>query len=219
LTDPIPKPPKPLRFKAAFTSGDIRSAEIIRVQGVTKSYDGNLVLDNLDFTLGPGARIAVLGPNGCGKTTLLRILAGRDVPDSGTIVLAPGVRLGHLPQEPENVDSSLTVLDYYRRDLPGREEDFIFSLVTCGLFGYDEIRKTLDQLSLGQVRSWKLPGLSHRNRTSSSSTSRPTTSPWIYWSLSRPLFPRSPVRYSSYLTTAVFSAGSVERPISFKRTD
>jgi len=64
-----------------------------------KSYNLNTILEDVSFSIGPGQRAGLIGPNGCGKTTLLRILAGEETPDRGHVALAPGdLRLGYLPQ-------------------------------------------------------------------------------------------------------------------------
>ncbi len=156
MEDPTPKPPKPLRFKASFVPSEIKSAEIMRATGLSKSYNNNTILQDMSFTLGTNSRVVIIGANGSGKTTLLRMLSGKEKPDSGEVMWAPNIRLGYLPQEPDSVERELTVLDYYRLGLTGYEEDFIFGLVTCGLFGYGEINKTLDQLSLGQIRKLEI---------------------------------------------------------------
>jgi ATPase subunit of ABC transporter with duplicated ATPase domains len=67
-----------------------------------------VVLDAVDVSIGPRTRLGVVGPNGVGKTTLLRLLAGLDQPDRGTVVATPpAVRVGYLPQEPERGDELL----------------------------------------------------------------------------------------------------------------
>ncbi len=66
------------------------------------------VLDAVDVSVGPRTRLGVVGPNGVGKTTLLRLLAGVDRPDRGTVTATPpSVRVGYLPQEPERGDETL----------------------------------------------------------------------------------------------------------------
>jgi ATP-binding cassette, subfamily F, member 3 len=76
---------------------------------ITKSYGLHTVLQDITFSLSNGERIGLIGPNGCGKTTLLRILAGREQPDSGTVThTRPGLRIGYLPQGFE-LDPSLTL--------------------------------------------------------------------------------------------------------------
>jgi len=156
MKNPIPRPPKPLSFRTTIVSSEIRSVEIIQAEGLSKSYDSNTILDNISFTLSADSRIVITGPNGSGKTTLLRVLSGKEQPDRGKVAWAPNVRLGYLPQEPDTTRRELTVLEYYRSGLTGYDEDFIFGLVTCGLFNYDEIGKTLDQLSLGQIRKLEI---------------------------------------------------------------
>ena len=59
----------------------------IRVESVSKSYDGEVILDNLSLEIPGGKFFALLGPSGCGKTTLLRLIAGLETVDSGKIFL------------------------------------------------------------------------------------------------------------------------------------
>src|SRR4051812_21916218 len=69
---------------------------------VSKSYGPHVVLQRVSFTVAPGMRIGVVAPNGTGKSTLLRILAGLEAPDSGSVAcVPPGATVGYLPQEPE----------------------------------------------------------------------------------------------------------------------
>jgi ATP-binding cassette subfamily F protein 3 len=66
---------------------------------IFKSFGIRLILQDISFSINPGERVGLIGPNGCGKTTLLQILAGMDKPDSGTISrLSPSPRVGYLPQ-------------------------------------------------------------------------------------------------------------------------
>ena len=72
------------------------------------------MLDRVDVSIGPRTRLGVVGPNGVGKSTLLRILAGQERPDRGTITTTPPtLRVGHLVQEPERTDE--TVLEFLGR--------------------------------------------------------------------------------------------------------
>ena len=75
---------------------------------ITRSHGAFVVLDGVSVTVGPRSRIGVVGPNGVGKTTLLRILAGLEPPDSGRLTLAPPtLNVGYLPQELEPVPGEI----------------------------------------------------------------------------------------------------------------
>ena len=71
-------------------------------RGVTVSFGDHLVLDDVDVVVAPRDRIGLVAPNGTGKSTLLRVLAGQHVPDRGSVTLAPpSATVGYLPQEPD----------------------------------------------------------------------------------------------------------------------
>lgn len=75
-------------------------------EGITKSWSDRDVLKNVAFTLAPGDRVGLVGPNGQGKTTLIRIVAGLEKPTSGTLQFKTGLRVGYLPQDPPALEGS-----------------------------------------------------------------------------------------------------------------
>ena len=87
-----------------------------------KAYNLNTILEDVSFNINPGERAGLIGPNGCGKTTLLRILAGEESPDRGHVSLTPGhLRVGYLPQGME-IDPQLT-LDQVLRNVLGDPQE------------------------------------------------------------------------------------------------
>jgi ATP-binding cassette subfamily F protein 3 len=74
---------------------------LITVTNLSKSFGPVDLFSGVSFAIPKGARLALVGPNGCGKTTMLRILVGLDEPSGGTIARAKAIRLGYLPQEAE----------------------------------------------------------------------------------------------------------------------
>jgi ATP-binding cassette subfamily F protein 3 len=71
---------------------------MLTVHHLSKSYELQTLFENVSFSLNPGERVGLVGPNGCGKTTLLRILAGEETASSGTVSRDPRLRIGYLPQ-------------------------------------------------------------------------------------------------------------------------
>lgn len=71
---------------------------MIQVDDLTLAYSGNPVFEDVSFTINPGERCGLVGRNGSGKTSLLRLLVGQEVPDRGTISLSKGYQLGYLDQ-------------------------------------------------------------------------------------------------------------------------
>ncbi len=74
---------------------------LVTINNITKSYDPDIILDDISVAIAPGDRIGLIGRNGCGKTTLLKIIAGLLTDIKGDVVVARGVRIGYLSQEPE----------------------------------------------------------------------------------------------------------------------
>ena len=89
-----------------FTATERRSKRLIATDSVTKELGGRTLFRNLDLTLGPGTRIGILGRNGTGKTTLLRILAGEIEPDSGRVDRASALRIVYFDQTRQQLDQS-----------------------------------------------------------------------------------------------------------------
>jgi len=71
---------------------------LLTAQGITKTFSGRTVLDNVALTVGGGEIVTVIGPNGAGKSTLLRILLALMPADAGEVARRPGLRIGYMPQ-------------------------------------------------------------------------------------------------------------------------
>lgn len=82
---------------------------VVRADGVSKSFDGRLLLDDLSFLLPPGGIVGVIGPNGAGKTTLLRLLAELDAPDEGTLEVGDTVEVAYVDQSRDSLNPDAKV--------------------------------------------------------------------------------------------------------------
>ena len=78
--------------------------KIIELKNVTKSFDGETVLDNISLDIYDNEFITLLGPSGCGKTTTLRLIGGFETPDSGDVVFM-GERINDVPPYKRNVNT------------------------------------------------------------------------------------------------------------------
>ena len=91
---------------------------LLSAERVTKTYGTRVLLDQASFYLERGDKVGVIGVNGTGKSTLLRLLAGVEEPDEGVVTLYPNVRLGYLPQDPK-FQGERTVLEQVLLGLDG----------------------------------------------------------------------------------------------------
>ncbi len=105
---------------------------VIEVEGLAKGYGGPPVFTDVDFALEKGERILVMGLNGAGKTSLLRILARQTEPDAGQITFGIGVSAGYYAQEHEGISAGKSVLDHMR-EMATIEDERLRSLI--GMFG------------------------------------------------------------------------------------
>jgi sulfate-transporting ATPase len=72
--------------------------EVIEFKNVSKGFGDRLLIDNLSFTIPPGAIVGIIGPNGAGKSTLFKMIAGKDQPDSGEVVIGKTAQISLVDQ-------------------------------------------------------------------------------------------------------------------------
>jgi energy-dependent translational throttle protein EttA len=94
-----------IRIPAPPRLGDL----VLEASGLTKGFGDRLLIDDLSFTVPPGAIVGVIGANGAGKTTLFRMIAGQEQPDAGTLRLADAVQLAYVDQSRDALDPAKTV--------------------------------------------------------------------------------------------------------------
>jgi sulfate-transporting ATPase len=91
--------------------GERLGNEVIEFDGVSKAYGDRLLIDNLSFKIPPGAIVGIIGPNGAGKSTLFRMITGKEQPDSGTVKIGQTVKIAHVDQARDSLESDKTVFD------------------------------------------------------------------------------------------------------------
>jgi energy-dependent translational throttle protein EttA len=91
--------------------GERLGDKVIEFNGVSKAFGDRLLIDNLSFSIPPGAIVGIIGPNGAGKSTLFRMIQGREQPDSGSIDIGPTVKIASVDQSREGLEDNKTVFD------------------------------------------------------------------------------------------------------------
>ena len=149
--EPIPEHRDEAGTSFRFPDPEPLAPPLFSARGVSVGYDGSPVLRRLSLRLDGGDRIALLGANGNGKSTLLRLLAGRLSPMGGEMAVAPKMRVGYFAQhQADELDLSATPIVELSRRRPGDPAEQIRSQL--GRFGFSRERAetTVDSLSGGE---------------------------------------------------------------------
>ena len=104
-----PRPEK--RMSISFGDPDYQTEEVLKVRDLTVGFESHTILQNISFQIQNGDRVAILGDNGTGKTTLLRVLMGELAPHSGTIKKGVGLRPAYLPQKVHFANENRNLID------------------------------------------------------------------------------------------------------------
>ncbi len=146
----VPPPNEGMKAKFSFQPKITSGKEVLTVEELSKSFPHQTLFEDLSFQLFRGQHMGLIGDNGTGKTTLLRILLGDVVPDSGTFELGTNVHMGYYDQEMKDLDFDKTVIDEIWDDNPKLTHYEIRSLLAKFLFIGDDIFQEISELSGGE---------------------------------------------------------------------
>jgi len=142
------------KVRMDFAAVEKSPKKLIEAKGISKSYDGQLIVPKTDLLISPKSRIGLLGANGSGKSTLIRMLVGKEKPDTGEVALAEQLEVSYFEQNRESLDPSVTV---YNTICPlgdyvdvGGEKVHAKSYLTRFLFKYDQMDMPVSKLSGGE---------------------------------------------------------------------
>ena len=143
--DSAPKPIR-LRFTASRPSGN----DVLDLRGVSMGFDGRTLFSDLNFLVKKDDRLLILGQNGCGKSTLIKLIIGKLEPTAGIIEAGYNVEIGYYDQENQNLDPESTVLDELWDAYPRMTETEIRNTLGQFRFVGEDVYKQVGVLSGGE---------------------------------------------------------------------
>ena len=144
------KPTKARRLEARFQSREFKGDEVLQIKGVSKAFGERRLFEDVYLRVEGGERIALLGENGTGKTTLLNMLVGLDSPDAGMIRLGPSVKAAYLPQVIHFAHPERSILDTMLYELDITPQSARNRLAAYQFTGED-VFKSVSVLSGGEL--------------------------------------------------------------------
>lgn len=135
-----------LRFIPEIESG----RDVLSVENLSKSYNNLSLFENLNFNIYKGEKVALIGDNGTGKSTILKIILGQVYPDKGEIKLGSNVKIGYFDQEMSDLNPNKTVLDELWDSYPKLKYFEVRRYLSQFLFIGDDILKLVANLSGGE---------------------------------------------------------------------
>jgi ATP-binding cassette subfamily F protein 3 len=148
--DFLDKPSRQKTISFSFGKNDHSSDLVLRCEGLDKSFSKLKLFEGLTFDVLKGERFGITGPNGMGKSTLLRLALGELEPSSGRIRMGTNLRIGYLDQHGEVLEPSRTVLDEASSVNPKLSSEQVRSRLGAFLFTGDDVFKLCGELSGGQ---------------------------------------------------------------------
>ncbi|MFK4785886.1 ABC-F family ATP-binding cassette domain-containing protein [Fusobacterium sp. MFO224] len=146
MENPLIKPRKmKLKFEIEKPSAD----KVLSIKKLSKSYGNNHLFNNLNLDIFKGEKIGIIGKNGVGKSTLLKIIIGEVPSDCGNIKVGERVSIGYYDQNHRNLDLKSNIINEFMFNYPIGEED-VRKLASGFLFPEDDIFKTIGSLSGGE---------------------------------------------------------------------
>ena len=141
---------KVARIRFDFTPKCVSGEDVLSVSNLKKSFGNKTIFSNTSFEVKKGERVFLLGDNGCGKTTLLKVLMKDYAPDDGTFKFGSNVFTGYFDQVQAKLDLTKTAIEEVWSSFPSMSETSVRSALAAFLFKGDEVYKNLSDCSGGE---------------------------------------------------------------------
>ena len=146
----IERPVSEQKVRFNFTARRRTGDDVLMLRGLSKGFDGRTLFEGFDLHLRAGDRVAIIGPNGVGKSTLLNIIAGKLAPDSGTVAFGSNVDLGYYDQQQATLHPNKDVMSEVWDDFPRLEPDRVRGVLALFLLTGDDVFQPVGTLSGGE---------------------------------------------------------------------
>ncbi len=146
----VEKPNNEEEISISFTVKKRSGKDVLVVKELSKSFDGKVLFKDVSFSLRAGDRVALIGPNGVGKSTLFKILLNQVPQDSGEFLFGANVDIGYYDQEKSDLCSEKTILEEVRDAHPKLTETHIRNTLARFLFQGDDVLRPISSLSGGE---------------------------------------------------------------------
>ncbi len=141
---------KVARIRFDFTPKCVSGEDVLSVSDLKKSFGDKTIFSHANFEVKKGERVFLLGDNGCGKTTLLKVLMKDYIPDGGTFKFGSNVFTGYFDQVQAKLDLTKTAIEEVWSSFPSMSETSVRSALAAFLFKGDEVYKNLSDCSGGE---------------------------------------------------------------------
>jgi len=145
----VEKPKEVKTISASFENDSFSAKQMITFEKIDFSYDEKSLFKQVDFILNREDRLAVIGKNGSGKSTFLKLLTGLMIPKNGSVRHNPQLKIGYFMQELEALNEDSTILNEIL-SLPNMTETEARTILACFLFRREDVFKNIAQLSMGE---------------------------------------------------------------------
>ena len=136
-------------IRADFAAEATRAKIALQINGYSRAFEDLRLFENIDLNIDCGERVALVGPNGCGKTTLLRDIVKHGAWDNQVIRIGPSLSVGYCSQEQEMLRGDRTILDEILTAAPMIRQDAA-NILARFLFNWDDLQKRVEELSGGE---------------------------------------------------------------------
>ncbi|MGF7046690.1 ATP-binding cassette subfamily F protein 3 [Paenibacillus sp. DS2015] len=146
----VQKPRSGPKLNMQMGTGSFAARNLVRLEQVDFEFKGHRMLFNkLDYIVARGDRIAIRGANGTGKSTLLKLIMGHTIPNTGEVRHHPALTIGYFSQELDGLDDEQTLLETLL-GLPDMTESYARTILGCFLFSREDVFKKVGVLSMGE---------------------------------------------------------------------